>query len=245
MTSILILALLTISPVIAQTIVQPAGKSVPQAKTREELDAFGMVLDSDSPQSTLVAATRFRELFAKSEFYEYACVAQMQAAMQLSKAKLAEETASVVLELNPNNPEALLTMAETSLPGLTAGGADTTAAAQYAHRAIDRLRIFSLPPFSNSDTWLKTKRSMLARAHLVLGQVSAQQGQFQNAESELQTAADLAPSGKAYLLLSKIYAATNQNNRALTAAKKAMSLGPAAVADMADREIKILDKKTP
>ena len=86
---------------------------------------------------------------------------------------------------------------------------------------------------------------MLARAHLVLGQVSAEQGQLKNAESELQTAVDLAPSGKAYLLLSKIYAETNQTGRALTAARKALSLGPAAVAEMADREIKILDKKNP
>jgi tetratricopeptide (TPR) repeat protein len=245
MISVLILALLAMSPLAAQIIVQPAGKSVPQAKTREELDAFGMVLDADSPQSTLVAAARFRELFAKSEFYEYACVAQMQAAMQLSKVKLAEETASAVLALNPNNPEALLTLAETSLPGLAAGEAETTAASQYAHRALDRIHVLSLPPFSDSVTWLRTKRSMLARAHLVLGQVSAEQGQLKNAESELQTAVDLAPSGKAYLLLSKIYAETNQTGRALTAARKALSLGPAAVAEMADREIKILDKKNP
>ena len=38
--------------------------------------------------------------------------------MDLSDARLAEEIASAVLSLNPNNPEALLTLAEVNLAGL-------------------------------------------------------------------------------------------------------------------------------
>src|SRR5437868_8850345 len=88
-------------PLSAQTIVQRAGKSVPQAGTREELNAFGLVLEAGSPEATLAAATRYREQFPKSEFFEYACVAEMQAAMDLKKYPIAEEAVNTVLKINP------------------------------------------------------------------------------------------------------------------------------------------------
>jgi tetratricopeptide (TPR) repeat protein len=231
----LLLVVLTIAPLFAQMIVQPAGKSVPQAKTRDELDTFGMILDSGSAQATLAAAKRFRSLFPESEFYEYACVAQMQAAMDLLDMQSAGETASVILKLNPNNPEALLTLGEVNVAGLvTRAGVDAALAdhaVQYARASLDRLRALSLPPLGDSHTWLRTKRAMLARAHLVLAQVAIRQGQWETAENELQTAIDLVPSSKAYLLLSRVYGQTNRQEQALTATEKADSLAPAALTD--------------
>lgn len=240
----LLLVVLTVAPLSAQMIVQPPGKSVPQAKTREELDTFGMILDSGSPQATLVAAKRFRGLFPKSEFYEYACVAQMQAAMDMLDMRLAEETALVVLKLNPNNPEALLTLGEVKVAGFATGtGADAALlehAVEYAKASLDRLRALSLPPLGDSHTWLRTKRAMLARAHLVLAQVAIRQGQWGTAENELQTAIDLAPSSKAYLLLSRVYGQTNRQEQALAATKKADFLAPAA---LTDKESRVLEHR--
>jgi len=226
--------LLVVAPLSAQMIVQPAGKSVPQAKTREELDAFGMVMDSGSPQAIETAAKRFRDLFPKSEFYEYACVAQMQAAMELSDTRLAEETAAAVLSLNPNNPEALLALAEMGLTGLASetavDAAQVERASEHARAALDRLRALSLPPLSEPHTWLRTKRSMLARGHLALAQVSILQGQWGTAEHELQSAIDLTPSSKAYLLLAQVYKQTNREEQAQAAAKEARLFASAAVA---------------
>jgi tetratricopeptide (TPR) repeat protein len=240
----LLLVLLTFAPLSSQMIVQPAGKSVPQAKTREELDTFGMVLDSGSPQTILTTAKRFRSLFPKSEFYEYACVAQMQAAMDLADMRSAEETASVVLSLNPSNPEALLTLGEVNVAGLASGaGVDAVLAqraVEHAKAALDRVRALSLPPFSDSHTWLRTKRAMLARAHLVLVQVAIRQGQWQTAENEIQTAIDLVPSSKAYLLLSQVYGRTNRQEQALAATRKAESLAPVPLAEKADKKIRVL-----
>ncbi len=239
-----LLVVLTIAPLSAQMIVQPAGKSVPQAETREELDTFGMVLDSGSPQAILAAAKRFRSLFPKSQFYEYACVAQMQAAMDLLDTRLAEQTASVILNLNPNNPEALLTLAEVNAAGFATNAGVNAAlvehAIEYARASLDRLRALSLPPLSDSHTWLRTKRGMLARAHLALAQVAIRQGQWETAENELQTAIDLAPSSKAYLLLSRIYGQTNRQEQALAATKKADSLAPAA---LTDKELQVLENR--
>jgi uncharacterized protein HemY len=113
-------------------------------------------------------------------------------------------------------------------------------AADNARTALDRLHILSVPPFTNSDVWVETKRSMLARAHLVLGQLFMTKGQYGDAVNEFEAAVTLAPSGKAFLLLSQAYAKTNQTNDALTAATKALSLGPSAVSDMAAREIAAL-----
>jgi len=239
----LLLVVLTIAPLSAQMIVQPAGKSVPQAKTREELDTFGMILDSGSPQAILAAAERFRNLFPKSEFYEYACVAQMQAAMDLLDTQMAEQTASVILKLNPNNPEALLTLGEVNVTGFaTSAGVDAALlehAVEYARASLDRLRALSLPPLSDSHTWLRTKRAMLARAHLVLAQVAIRQGQWESAEYELQTAIDLVPSSKAYRLLSQVYGQTNRQEQALAANKKADSLAPALM----DKESRVLEDR--
>jgi hypothetical protein len=159
-------------PGTAQTIVQRSGKSVPQASTREELNAFGLVLEAGSPDATLAAALRYREQFPKSEFFEYACVAEMQAAMDLKKYSIAEEAANTVLKINPANPEALLTLAEVGL----AGHPDDMRAEsvrQYAQSALDRLRALPAPAFSDPATWLNTKRSMEARARRVLAQVTA------------------------------------------------------------------------
>lgn len=235
-------AFLFICSVAAQTIVQPSGKTVPQARTREELDAFGMVLDAASPQSTLKAAEQYRARFPNSEFLEYGCVAEMQAAMDLSKVELADELASIILKLNPNNPEALITRAEILIARPPGSGRTTwmNVAADNARTALDRLHILSVPPFTNSDVWVETKRSMLARAHRVLGQLFMTKRQYGDAVSEFEAAVTLAPSGKAFLLLSQAYGKTNQTNDALTAATKALSLGPSAVSDMAAREIAAL-----
>ena len=224
-------AVLTITPLAAQMILQPPGKTVPQAKTREELDAFGVVIDPAPPRAILEAAARFRRMFPKSEFYEYACVAQMQAAMDLSDTRLAEETAATVLSLNSNNPEALLTLAELDLVRFVAStGMDSTRAALASERAkaaLDKLRSLSLPALSDSHAWLRTKRSMLARAHLVLAEVAIRQKMWETAEHELQSVIDLAPSPKAYLLLSQVYKHTNREDEALAAAKKAhLSVSP-------------------
>ena len=151
-------------PLAAQTIVQRSGKSVPQASTREELDAFGLVLEAGSPVSMLAAASRYRERFPKSEFFEYACVAQMQAAMDLAKHSIAEEAANTVLKINANNPEALLTLGEITVTD----PARADSARQYAQNALDRLRALPVPAFSDPATWLTTKRSMEARARRVL-----------------------------------------------------------------------------
>jgi len=238
--------LLATVPLPAQMIVQPAGKSVPQAKTREELDAFGIILDSGSSQAIVSAAKRFRSLFPKSEFYEYACVAEMQAAMDLSDTRLAEETASVILGANSNNPEAHLTLAEVNLAGFGTGtGVDAAQAEhafEHARAALDRLHTLSLPPLSDSHTWLRTKRSMMARAHVALAKVAIRQGQTETAETELRSAIDLAPSSKAFLLLSQIYTQTHRESQALVAAKKAQSLATAALADKVDKEIKIPER---
>lgn len=236
---------LIVAPLFGQVIVQPAGKSVPQAKTREELDTFGMILDSGSPQAILAAAKRFRSLFPESEFYEYACVAQMQAAMDLLDMRLAEQTASVILNLNPNNPEALLTLAEVDVAGFATGADEDALLAgrtvEHAKASLDRLRALSLPPLSDSHTWLRTKRAMLARAHLVLAQVAVRQGQWKTAENELQAAIDLVPSSKAYLLLSRVYGQTNRREQALAATKKADSLAPAV---LTDKESRVLEDRS-
>jgi tetratricopeptide (TPR) repeat protein len=241
----LLLVALAVAPLSAQMIVQPAGKSVPQAKTREELDTFGMVLDSGSPQAILAAAKRFRVSFPNSEFYEYACVAEMQAAMDLLDTRLAEQTASVILKLNPNNPEALLTMGEVNVAGFATSTRVDPAlaehAVEYARASLDRLRALSLPPLGDSHTWLRTKRAMLARAHLVLAQVAIRQGQWETAENESATAIDLAPSSKAYLLLSQVYVQTNRQEQALAATKKADSLASTAPADKGSRVLEDKD----
>jgi len=154
-------------PLSAQTIVQRSGKSVPQASTREELNAFGLVLEAGSPEATLAAASRYREQFPKSEFFEYACVAEMQAAMDLKKYAIAEEAANTVLKINSTNPEALLTLAEI----FVANRPDS--ARQYAQSALDRLHALPAPAFSDPATWLNTKRSMEARARRVLQQTTS------------------------------------------------------------------------
>lgn len=157
-------------PIAAQTIVQRSGKSVPQASTREELNAFGLVLEAGSPEATLKAASNYREQFPKSEFFEYACVAEMLAAMELKKYSIAEEAANTVLKINSANPEALLTLAEVLMTS------HPDSARQYAQSAHDRLRALPAPAFSDPAAWLNTKRSMEARARrvLALGTAKAQ-----------------------------------------------------------------------
>lgn len=158
-----------LSQLTAQTIVQRSGKSVPQANTREELNAFGLVLEAGSPGATLEAASRYRKRFPKSEFFEYACVAEMQAAMDLAKYSIAEDAADTVLKINSANPEALLTLAEVIL-ATHPEKAPPERAGQYAQSALDKLRVWPAPAFSDTATWLNTKRSMEARARRVLAQ---------------------------------------------------------------------------
>jgi tetratricopeptide (TPR) repeat protein len=216
-------------PAHGQTIVQGSGKSIPQAKTRQELDAFGLILDARSPAETIEATSSFRTGFPESEFIEYACTAEMQAAMDLTNYPLAERTAVSVLKLNPKNTEALLTLGEIALVHSAAGlePEHMSRAEGYVRDALERLAALSAPAFSDPKTWLKTKRAMLARAHMVRGQVFACRKQFQDSENELRQAAQLSPCRKVYVLLAKLYIETNQPERAAAAEKSAKEFGPA------------------
>jgi len=214
-------------PACAQTIVQGSGKSIPQAKTHEELDAFGLILDAQSAPETIETTASFRTRFPGSDFIEYACTAAMQAAMELTNFRLAEQSAAYVLKLNAKNPEALLTLGEIAAAhsATPLNAEQMNRAETYVRDALEQLATLSEPAFSDPKTWARTKRAMLARAHMVRGQVFARRKQFQESENELRQAAQLSPCRQVYVLLSKLYNEYNEPERAAAAEKSAKEFG--------------------
>ena len=89
----------------------PSGSKGPQAQTRDELDAFGEIYGAADSSASIARARSFVRKYPQSNFAEYAYMAAMRSYDELGDWDGAHEMAQAILRLNPENIDALLTLA--------------------------------------------------------------------------------------------------------------------------------------
>jgi tetratricopeptide (TPR) repeat protein len=227
----------------SQVINIPLGGGIPQAKTRDELDAFGAIYDHAEPPMVVQAVSDFARRFPDSVFLEYADMAAMHAYGELGDRNASRTMAQSVLKFNPNNVDALLTLAQLTLDDSSIRpdkAAQWSQAGNYARQGIAELDRYTLPVLADRQRWLRTKRDFLGRGYCILGRLAFHQGDLDGAVSNLQKAININPLGDYFYYQGLAFEAKGQPEQARASLVQAMSLGPEPVRRSAAHEIENL-----
>jgi tetratricopeptide (TPR) repeat protein len=217
----------------------------PQAKTEEELDAYLQIATGREPQKVISNAENFASQYPQSMLLGTAYEYQMLAYEQANDFQGLLRAGEKALQLERDNVNTLLTLAN-AIPNYVDGRPDSTdllrRAEDFARRAlrgIDQLRVPLALPL---EQWESMKGDMVARAHEALGLVATKRNQLPTAVSEFELAArdNPKPRGSQFYHLGTAYVAIGNKDRAEMALRRAVELGPPALRELAERELKQL-----
>lgn len=147
----------------------PNTPTGPEAQSRVELDAFGLVMENRTPAEVIGAAEVFRQRFPDSQLLPMALLQEMRAQLAADSRAGALAIGRELLRRDPNNLQALVWMAEilSNSPPVEAGRRKTalTEAEAYAQQAKNLLRTLHLPMGVSARDFLKNKRTLGAEIH--------------------------------------------------------------------------------
>lgn len=232
----------------AQLAVIPSGTPGPQAKTQDELDDYGLVFESGSPNETIRLANQFLKNYPASEFKLYAIIQEMHACESLDDYEGTVAAGRAGLKISPRNIDVLTTLANAladHLPGssqlretlLTEAETD----AREAQTEIEKLA----RPFSvTRSQFAKEKREALAAVASVFGLIALQHSDFATAISQYETSVSLSPepSGSDFYRLGIAYIKIGQYQKGVEGLERAVNLGPPLITTLARQQIADLRK---
>jgi tetratricopeptide (TPR) repeat protein len=222
----------------------------PQAKTQEELDAYLQIVTVQDPTIVIRNTETFVSQYPQSNLLGTAYQYQMLAYEQKDDLQGLLSAGEKAVKLQPDNVNTLLTLAN-AIPNALTGHPDPpdllAKAQEYARRAlrgIDQLRIPLTTPL---EQWESSKGEMVSRAHEALGQVAMKRNQLPVAVSEFELAArgNPKPRGSQFYRLGAAYAGIGNNEGAVAALRRAAELGPDALRELAEHELKALTTPDP
>jgi tetratricopeptide (TPR) repeat protein len=222
----------------------------PQARTQEELDAYLQIVTGQDPTIVIRNAETFALQYPQSNLLGTAYQYQMLAYEQKSDLQGLLSAGEKALKLQPDNVNILLTVAN-AIPNTLAGRPDSTdllaRAQEYARRALRGIDQMRIPLTAPLEQWESSKGEMVSRAHEALGQVAMKRNQLPVAVSEFEMAAlgNPKPRGSQFYRLGAAYAAIGNNEDAVIALRRAAELGPDALRELAEHELKELTNQNP
>ena len=225
----------------AQAILLPSGLNGPQARTRDELDAFGLILEARNNREVASAAESYVEDHPDSEFVEHAALAAMHSYYDLGNLDRSRALAQVALKANPHSPDALLHSARLLIAPAAENSSNLAEARRLVEAGLTQLKSIKLPSSADSRSWLRTRNSFMAVGKSVLGWLSFREEKLDHAINCLQQAVALDPQGEYFYRLSLITAASTAANRNTSDSRKwalrAVEAGPDWIAALARQQL--------
>ncbi len=202
----------------------------PQAKTKEEFDAYKAGAALTNPDQVLAAADQFAQKYPESELKELLYVQAMNGFAQQNRADKEIEAARKAVAIDPHDPNPLIHVASALVEVTHDNDLDKeqryAEAAKDAQAAIDNINTgLHIPPNVSEAQVQAVKNSILALAYETLGVIAMQKQDFAGAETNFQTAADISkaqPSARVYLRLSVAQDNEKKYAEALVNANKAL-----------------------
>ncbi len=216
----------------AQGAQAPAAKHPPQAKTQPEFDAFKAASANQDPAALEKAADEFAGKFPDSELRIILYKTAMRAYQSANNADKMMEMGRKALAIDPDDPEALVDVAEV----LTERTRDTDLdkdqrldearkAAEKAIKTVDTDVVFpATTPPENVD---KYKNLLRSSAYSILGTLDFNKGDFPGAQASFQKSIDAYPQQPDPVTVLRLSLALDRQNKypeALTVANKAVEL---------------------
>jgi tetratricopeptide (TPR) repeat protein len=210
----------------------PEGKRPPQAKTQPEFDAFKTASAITDPAALEKSADDFAAKFPDSELRILLYKTAMRGYQNANNADKMLDMARKCLALDPNDPEALVGVAEV----LTERTRDTdldkdqrldeaTKAAQKALQTVDTN--VALPAGTPQDKVDQYKGLLRSTAYSVLGALDFNKNNFAGAEANFRKSIDAFPQQPDPITVLRLSLALDRQNKypeALTFANKAVGM---------------------
>jgi tetratricopeptide (TPR) repeat protein len=220
----------TQNPAAQATIPAPNPNRQPQAKTREEFDAYKAGASLTDPNQILAAADQFAQKFPSSELKELLYVQAMNLFQQQSNPEKEIEAGRKAIAVDPTDPVPLIHVASALVEVTKDNDLDKdqrfAEAAKYAQAAIDNIEIgLHIPPNVSPQQVQAVKNNIVAPGYETLGVIQMNKQDFAAAEADFKKAVDASradPIARIYLRLSVAQDNEKKYTEALDSANQAL-----------------------
>jgi hypothetical protein len=237
----------------AQPAQPPAGKRQPQAKTKEEFDAYTALIQLTDAAAMEKASDDFVAKFPDSELKGAVYQRTMAAYQSAGNDEKTIDMGHKAIAYNPDDPAVLVSMAE-----LIAGKTRETdldkddrlaEATKYANHALETVTDFPAPPSMPPEQVAKIKDEMRGSAYSALGMVAFTNKKYPESIQNFNKSIDVTkdnPDPTVYLRLTIAYDKAGQYNEGLDMAKKTLALPGVSqqISTLATNEKNRLEKLT-
>lgn len=183
----------------AQPAAQPQGKRPPQAKTQPEFDAYKAAAANQDPAVLLKAADDFATKFPDSELRIILYKTAMRGFQQANNGDDMMETGRKVLKIDPDDPEALVGVAEVLAERTRDTDLDkdqrldeAMKLAQHATETVDT--DIAVPAGTPQDKIDAYKGFLRSSAYAIMGTIQFNKDKFPEAEGFYRKSIDAFPS---------------------------------------------------
>ena len=215
----------------AQTATAPAPTAPhpPQAKSKEEFDAYNLAASKTDPAQAEAAADEFAQKFPASELKELLYVRAMNYYQQQNNSAKVIAMGRKAIAINPTDPVPLVAVASALVMDTRESDLDRDArfaeASKDAQAALDNIDTgLQVPPNVPADRIAAAKANLRSIAYDTLGVIAMNKKDYAAAEQNFQKAADLMkdqPDAVVYLRLSVAQDNEKKYQAALESANKA------------------------
>lgn len=236
------LAMMT-APAWAQQPAQPAG---PHPKSQKEVDALKKVQADQQAQNWDAELTDINyvlENFADTEYKAMLLDMAIQAAQNKNDYGQTVAFAEQAIQLDPNNIEAYVKLAETVALHTRENDLDKDQSLKKvdtnAHKALDLLKTASTPPSGiPADQWPAYKKQLEGQAHDALGMADDVAKKYPDAINEYKAALDVYSNPIIVTHMAKAYIDAKQYDDAIAADDKVIAMpdAPANVKQFAQQQ---------
>lgn len=178
----------------------PAGKRPPQAKTQPEFDAYqAAIKNANDPAAMEKSADDFAAKFPDSELRVLLYRSAMHAYQSANNAEKMAEMAQKVLQIDPDDPEALIGAAEVIAERTRDTDLDKdqryAEAQKDAQRALQTVDTDVAIPAGTPQEKIDVYKGFLrSSAYSILGTIAFNQKNYPEAESQFRKSIDALPS---------------------------------------------------
>jgi tetratricopeptide (TPR) repeat protein len=208
----------------------PAAQHQPQAKSKEEFDAYNQAAAKTDPAQLEAAADEFAQKFPNSELKELLYVRAMTLYQQQNNSGKIIAAGRKAIALNPINPVPLVAVASALVMDTRESDLDRDAryaeAGKDAQSALDNIETgLEIPPGVSQAQITAAQANLRSIAYDTLGVIAMNKKDYAAAEQNFQKAVDLMkdqPDAVVYLRLSVAQDNEKKYPEALDSANKAV-----------------------
>ena len=204
----------------------------PKPKSKKEQDALMQVqtaAQGNNPKGELDAINNVLENFADTEFKPQLLSMAMGAAQQLNDPAQVATWAQRVMDNDPNDVAARVSLAETTAQGMRENDLDKAdnikKVNDLSNKALELLKTGGTMPAGLPEAqWPAFKQELTGRAYAAIAQADSVDKRYPESVTAYKSALDAFPSPVMTARLSRAYLLNKQYDDAIAAADKAMAM---------------------